>query len=151
MQGVRQAQVHEQAKIDIFERQNVTGASERTTDVMAKEAQGHAEALKRRQDVEASGFSIQANAKRAKESKVCILSLLFCFGDMFVLGMHPPVIMLWNICIGQRNPNPESKSLLIQLQHCSRFGSLRIHLNQISEQKNHLRMSCAQYRGRSCD
>lgn len=55
--------------MDIFERQNVTGASDRTTDAISMEAHGKAEALSQ-PNVEASGFSIQANAKRAKESKV---------------------------------------------------------------------------------
>lgn len=70
MQSAKQAQIQEQAKMDIFERQNVTVASDHTTGAISLEAHGRAEALKGQQNIEASGFSIQANAKRAKESKV---------------------------------------------------------------------------------
>eukprot|EP00892_Ulva_mutabilis_P012112 jgi/Ulvmu1/9273/UM050_0022.1 len=67
--GARQRQIQEQAKLEIFERQNVTSASDRTTDALARQAQSQTDALKSRQDAEASAFSIQANAKRAKEAK----------------------------------------------------------------------------------
>jgi hypothetical protein len=70
LQSSKEAQIHEQAKLELFERQNVAGASDRTTDALAAQANESAAQLKAPSQMEASTFSIKVNENRAKDTKV---------------------------------------------------------------------------------
>lgn len=64
------AQIEEAAKLELFERQNIAGASDRATEQAKAAVEQSKEELRAPSQGEASGFTVKVNEKRAKETKV---------------------------------------------------------------------------------
>lgn len=70
MQESQEAQIQEAAKVELFERRNIAGASDHTTDQIKASAVQDAADLRAPSQGQVSGFSVKMNEKRAKDTKV---------------------------------------------------------------------------------
>jgi hypothetical protein len=75
VQVAKETEIHEAAKLELFERQNVAGASDHAMDQIKAAAKQSAEDLRAPSHGAVSGFSVKVNEKRAKETKVCFTRL----------------------------------------------------------------------------
>lgn len=71
MQASKEAQIEEAARLELFDRQNVAGASDHTSDQIKELAKQSHEDLRAPTNGHVSGFSVKVNEKRAKETKAC--------------------------------------------------------------------------------
>jgi hypothetical protein len=66
----KEAEIQEAARLALFERRNVAGASDHTTDQIQAAAKQSAEDLRAPSYSHVSEFSVKVNEKRARETKV---------------------------------------------------------------------------------